>query len=257
MTVREIYDYINTLAPFDTQDKFDNSGLLAGSFDAEVTKIAVCLDITCDIVEEAASLGANLIISHHPVIFHPLRAVRAGSVVALLTEKKINAICAHTNMDMAEGGVTDIMLALLDFNGKDVLQTVFPEKGLGYGRIVTLDFGADAKSLAELCKKAFGCTVVRYCDNNRPCKRIGVCSGAGGSDTDVAHAADMGCDALITGDVKWSGFVEGKNRGVAVIDAGHFHTENILCNVLVAKLSQEFEVEVFIPFTNEDLCRYI
>lgn len=257
MTVKDVYDFLDRLAPFATQDKFDNSGLLAGSFDAEVTKIAVCLDITKEVVDEAASLGANLLVSHHPVIFHPLKAVASDSVVASLIEKKMNAVCVHTNMDMAKGGVTDIMLDLLDFRGTEVFDVIHPSLNLGYGKIVDLDFGADAKSLAELCKKAFGCTVVRFSDNNRPCKRIVVCSGAGGSDAYVAQAAELGCDALITGDVKWSAFVEGRNRGVAVIDAGHYHTENILCNVLVSKLSQEFDAEVFIPFANEDLCRYI
>lgn len=257
MTVRDVYFYIDSLAPFSTQDKFDNSGLLSGDFDAEVTKIAVCLDITHEVIDEAAALGANLIISHHPVIFHPLKSVYAGSVVYSLIEKKMNAICVHTNIDMAKGGITDIMLELLDYKSDEVLQIIHPELGLGYGKIVTLDFASDAKSLAELCKKAFGCTVVRYCDNNRPCMRIAICSGAGGSDSDVIHAAELGCDALITGDVKWSAFVEGKNRSVAVIDAGHFHTENVLCNMLVSKLTQEFEADVFVPSSNEDLCRYL
>lgn len=253
MTVKEIYDYLNGVAPFSYQADFDNSGLLIGNPATEVTKIAVCLDITNEIISEAANLGANLIVSHHPVIFDALKNVRAGTPAYNLMANKISAICMHTNLDVVKGGISDLMVTLLDFSSSEVLTPTGENRG--YGRVVTLDFSSDAPSLAELCKKVFNCSVVRYCDNDKVIKRIAVVSGSGGDE--LAAAAEKNCDAIITGDVKWSVIVEAKNRGIAVIDAGHFHTENIVCSYLVSILSTKFDVETFVPFCNADLCRYI
>ena len=256
ITVGAVYDFINDFAPFSTQDKFDNSGLLVGSMDAAVDRIQVCLDITCQSVEEAAAKGAQLIVSHHPVIFHKLSELESCSPVYLLAKHGINAICAHTNVDMTKNGISDIMLELLDLGGEArVLEPVHSD-GTGYGRIVELDFIADAEGLAQKCKKAFGCTVVRYYDSKKNIKTVGVCSGAGGSEDNVAHAAKMGCDALITGDVKHSGFMEAADRGITVIDAGHFHTENIICGQLAAMLDKRFDVTVYVAESSVDIVQY-
>ena len=256
-TVNDVYRFLDSLAPFSAQDKYDNSGFLVGDKNDEVMKIAVCLDITNTVIEEAADLGANLIISHHPVIFNPLKEVYAESPVYNLIKRNISAICAHTNLDVATGGVSDVMVDLLDFSGDEVFEISDEKSGKGYGRVVTLDFVSEAAELAEICKRVFNCSAVRYCDNGRVLKRIAVVSGSGGSEENIKRCAEKNIDAIITGDVKWSAAVTAKNLGVAVIDAGHFHTENVVCSVLVSKLSQEFDTEVFIPYSNGDLFRYI
>lgn len=257
ITVGDVYRFIDAYAPFATQDKFDNSGLLVGSMDAAADRIQVCLDITRQAVEEAAAKGAQLIVSHHPVIFHKLSALENCNPVTLLIKHGISAICAHTNVDMAKNGITDVMLELLDIRGDTrVLEPVHSD-GTGYGRIVELDFVADAEGLAQKCKKAFGCHVVRYYDSRKNIKTVGLCSGAGGSEDNVAHAAKMGCDALITGDVKHSGFVEAANRGITVIDAGHFHTENIICGQLAAMLDERFDAAVYVAESSLDLASYV
>ena len=256
VTVRDIYNFIDAFAPFSTQDKFDNSGLLVGSMDAAADRIQVCLDITRQAVEEAAAKGAQLIVSHHPVIFHKLSTLENCNPVTLLIKHGISAICAHTNVDMAKNGISDVMLELLDLRGDTrVLEPVHSD-GTGYGRIVELDFVADAEGLARNCKKAFGCHVVRYYDSRKNIKTVGVCSGAGGSEDNVAHAAKMGCDALITGDVKHSGFIEAANRGITVIDAGHFHTENIICGQLAAMLDERFDAAVYVADSSTDIVQY-
>ena len=244
-TVGDVYKLIDDFAPFSTQDKFDNSGLLVGSMNAPADRTGVCLDITGKIVEEAIKKDIQLIVSHHPVIFHKLGALEHTNPVFTLARYGISAICAHTNVDMAKGGISDIMLELLDFKGEaQVLEPINPD-GSGYGRIVELDIAADAEGLAKRCRKAFGCSVVRYYDSGRVIRTVAVCSGAGGSEENVEYAAKRGVDALITGDVKHSGFMEAVNRGITVIDAGHFHTENIVCPQLAAeieKLGGEVEV---------------
>lgn len=257
VTVGDVYRYIDAYAPFVIQDKFDNSGLLVGSMDAVVDRIQICLDITRQAVEEAAAKGAQLIVSHHPVIFHKLSVLESCNPVALLAKHGINAICAHTNVDMTKNGISDVMLELLDFRGDTRVLEPVHNDGTGYGRIVELDFIADANGLAQKCKKAFGCNVVRYYDSRKNIKTVGVCSGAGGSEDDVAHAAKMGCDALITGDVKHSGFVEAANRGITVIDAGHFHTENIICGQLAVMLEQRFDATVYIAESSVDPVSYV
>lgn len=255
MTVRDVYRFIDSIAPFNTQEEYDNSGLLVGGMEATVTKAAVCLDITRKTAEEAAHKGVDLIISHHPVIFHKLSAIDIYNPINILIKNDINAICAHTNLDMANKGITNLMLELLEI--KDQGTVLEPVKdSIGFGRIVELDFAADGPSLASMCKKAFNCKSVRYYDSGRVIKKVGVCSGAGGSDADVKNAAEKGCDALITGDVKHSGFVEAINRGITVIDAGHFHTENIICDRLAAEIESALGIEIFVCESSKDPLGY-
>lgn len=256
VTVGEVYRYIDKTAPFSTQDKFDNSGLLTGSMEATVSKIAVCLDITRKAAEEAAQRGAELIVSHHPLIFHKLSAIEVHNPLNILIKNDISAICAHTNIDIAKGGISDMMLELLDFKGETKVLEAIHKDGSGYGRIVELDFAADAPALASACKAAFQCNTVRYYDSGRVIKTVGVCSGAGGSEDNVANAAQKGCDALITGDVKHSGFIEAMNRGITLIDAGHFHTENIICGKLSAELESALGIEAFVCENSRDILRY-
>lgn len=257
-TVKEIYDFFDSFAPFSTQDSFDNSGLLVGNANEVVRKIAVCLDITNEIVQEASELGANLIISHHPVIFHKLASVNSDGVVANLVKKNISAICIHTNLDVARGGISDIMLELLGFSGDEIFEVTDAVKKIGYGRIAKLDFPSEAKTVAEIAKKAFNCHVVRYYDSGKPIRRLAVISGAGCSEQSLELALQKDCDAVLSGDMKHSVFVEAKNKKLSVIDAGHFHTENIVCSMLVSMLTAGFkDIEAFIPYSNKDVCRYI
>lgn len=259
MIVRDIYNYINSVAPFSTQDKFDNSGLLTGSMDKEVNKIAVCLDITNDIVDECAKLGADLIVSHHPVIFNRLSAVEENTPVCGLVRNNIAAICIHTPIDMAKGGISDIMFELMGFgspDGAEVLHVIHHDKNLGYGKIAELEFGISAQYLAETAKDAFNCTSVRFVDGGKTINKVAVCSGAGSDE--IYTAIDKGIDAIITGDVKWHAFVDAKNAGLTVVDAGHYHTETIVCGHLLNLLNDKFpEAEIFIPINNEDVCQYI
>lgn len=117
-TVREIYQLLNTLAPFSIQMEFDNAGFLVGRGDQAVDRILVSLDITEPVVSEAAERGAQLIVSHHPVLFHPARSITdgdpTGRILLALVERKIAAICAHTNLDTVAGGVNDALAHRLD-----------------------------------------------------------------------------------------------------------------------------------------------
>lgn len=258
-TVREIYDFIDGFAPFRTQDRFDNSGLLVGDGNDPVTKAAVCLDITNDVIEEAARAGAELIVSHHPVIFVKPARIGRDSPVYRLIRNGIDALCVHTPIDMAKDGISDLMARLIDFpdpEQAEVLHIIHPAEGIGYGKIFRLREETTAEAIAEKAKAAFGCTVVRYIDGGKPIRTAAVCSGAGNDE--IYACIEKGVDALITGDVKHHGFIDAKNAGVTVIDAGHYHTETIICEPLLEKLRERFaDVEFFLAQAASDCCRYV
>lgn len=256
MTVKEVYDYLNSISPFNTA-VHDNVGHLAGDINSEVTGICTCLDITNPIIDEAIQKNANLIISHHPVIFDPLRCVCPPNPVYKMVQNNISAIAMHTNFDMSEGGVGDALVELLGFEPVgEVLEPVHAN-GLGFGSVCDLDFSFTAKALAEHCKKALDLEGVRYTPINREIHRVAVCSGAGGST--MHYAVERGCDALITGDIKHNVWVDAINSNFVLIDAGHYGTEKCATHRLAALLSRHFgnEVPIFAADNDTEPCGYV
>ena len=127
-TVGQVLEFLNTIAPMNTAESYDNVGLLTGNSAENITGIACCLDITQEIIDEALSKNANLIVSHHPVIFHPLKRVMAGTPVYSLVRSDISAIAVHTNFDMCEAGVNDALMELLASHRLATLPSrAFPE----------------------------------------------------------------------------------------------------------------------------------
>lgn len=234
-TVGDIFDLIDSFAPFSQQQSYDNSGICAGSRSQSVTRILTALDITCDVVKEAAAKGCELVISHHPVIFRPLRTLSPDDPAVMLAAGGISAICAHTSFDSAAGGMNDLLAERL---GLSVVEPLAIEDGKPIGYVCELSDEAGAADLASLCKQRLGCRVVRYTDTARSITRAAVCSGSGGDL--LGAAAAKGCEALITGDVKHSCFIEAQNRGFCLIDAGHFYTENIFHEALAERITAAF-----------------
>ena len=254
MTVNDIYMFLEQIAPFKYQESYDNSGFLIGDKNAAITKICVCLDITLDVIAEAKKAGANLIISHHPVIFKAVKGINAKTPVYELIRNDINAVCAHTNFDVAF--MSDIMISKLGFEpSREIIEVTTPE-GSGFGKIVNLPEFISADELALKCKNAFKSPVIKYINGGKFVSRVGVCPGAGGSA--FGFAAEKNCHAFITGEVKHSLFVEAKNIGITLIDAGHFQTEISFCNFLKNKLCEQFpDSSVFVAESSANFCRYI
>ncbi len=234
-TVGEIYDYIDTFAPFSQQQSYDNSGICVGGRDMPVKKVLTALDITKAVADEAALGGFQLVISHHPVIFRPLKCLTAEQPAVALANSGIAAVCAHTSFDSAQGGMNDLLAQKL---GLKPLQTLVYEEGKPIGYVCTAAFETSAAHLASQCKKRLGCKVVRYTETPASIAKIGICSGSGGGLWRAAAAA--GCQAMVTGDVKHSDFVEAADNGFCLIDAGHFYTENIFHAALAEKLAEKF-----------------
>lgn len=236
-----VYSYLDELYPFGDQEKWDNSGLLVENMDMECSKILLTLDITNDAVDDAEELGAELIISHHPVIFDPIRRISRNSPVFRLISADIAAICAHTNLDIADGGINSIILRRLSeqFESSGAPEP-FEEVGDGrhFGWIIELKEAVSPDILGEAVKGIFGCEYVRVSRVHRMIKRIAFCSGSGGSMLDIALSKN--CDAYITGDIKHDVWIDANNYSLVLYDCGHFHTENIVLTELRRVLEKKF-----------------
>lgn len=360
--VSNVYDKMDKIAPFSFQQKWDNSGLITGDKENEVSKILLALDITKDVALEAQKGGYDVVISHHPVIFNALNTLSNQNPAVILAKNNISAICAHTNLDMARGGINDIIAekfgaqiiddpmevdktrtfyqisvfvpvknkeqvfeamckagagALGDYKdcgfsvdgtgtfmpidganpyigsvGKreEVKETklemivpfekrsavitamleahpyekvpysLFENQALvekyGFGKVCKLKKPVTIKEFAQIVKNIFGNTVIRFNDTGKMISTFGFCSGGGGGLID--QAIDMGLDAYVCGDVKHDKFIDANNYGLAVFDAGHYHTEVIVLPYLKEKLAQQFtELTIDIAKADKDVCSYL
>lgn len=257
-TVTNIYSFLDQIAPVRYQMDFDNAGFLLGDPNAPVTKILTALDITDDVITEAEAWGAQLIVSHHPMIFHPLKQIRAedltGRKVLRLAQLGIAAICMHTNLDIADSGVNDALMEALDAEVTGILEpTGAAEDGapLGCGRIGKLRRSMPLNEFLSFTADRLHVTGLRYCAGRTGVDRIAVCGGSGGNLLELAYAA--GCDTLVTADVKYDRFLAAKELGINLIDADHFCTENVVIPVITEKLKKQFpDLEVRI---SERLCQ--
>lgn len=234
MTVEQIYQVIDTIAPFSESMSFDNTGILVGDPQAEVTDAVLCLDVTPRILREAVECGAQLIISHHPVIFDPLRTVRNDTVVYALVQSGIAVISAHTNLDKAfPYGVNH---ALADALGLQNIHGLLPD-GSGYiGYAGELAEEKTAEEFGAQVKEALGLSMLRYTPTNRMIRSVCVVGGAGGEY--AAEAAKCGMDAFVTGEVKQHEAVAARACGLALYEAGHYHTEIIYRQMLAEVLRE-------------------
>lgn len=263
-TVKEIYRYLDGLAPFHLQMDFDNAGFLVGRGDRQVTTILVALDITEAVVAEAAELGAELIVAHHPVIFHPLRSLTDnspdGRIILTMAEHGIAAICAHTNLDAVAGGVNDMLAQRLGLSGIEQLKQdgVDPAgRPYGIGRVGSAS-GTPmyAPAFASFVKEMLGANGVRYVDARRPVRRVAV--GGGACADMMVDAIALGCDTFVTSDVKYNGFLDAGALGINLIDAGHFPTENVICPVLVKWLESELpKAKISISQRHKEVFSYL
>jgi dinuclear metal center YbgI/SA1388 family protein len=233
----DIYDYIDSFAPFHSAMDFDNPGLLVGDSQTPVKTAVLSLDITPAVVHEAAALGAELIISHHPVIFHPLKRLDTESVPYLLARSGIAAICAHTNLDMASEGVNTCLAERLALKNVRMLKE-YEASGLPEALTGETERAYSPREFAEFVKAALGCDGLRYTDGGRSITRVGLCSG-GGADL-VYAAAEYGCQAFVTGESKHNILLDAQNMGMTLVDAGHFYTEDVVILPLLQKLEKKF-----------------
>ncbi len=253
-SVKQIYDKLNELAPVSLKMDFDNVGLLVGDGRASVGTCLAALDITGEVIQEAIDRKAQLIVSHHPIIFGSINSVTtddlAGRKIIALIKNDISAICMHTNLDIAEGGVNDALITALSASSEGYLEpcgTDADGKPVGCGRIGEFKTEMDFESFLGLCKSALGANGLRYHYAGRPVKRLAVMGGSGGGS--LMDAVKAGCDTYVTSDIKYNCFLDAKELGVNLIDADHFCTENVVIPVLAEKLRASFPDVSFVIST--------
>ena len=239
-TVHEIEQALFELAPGEGAMDWDNVGHLLGDPDSQVSRVLVALDITEDVADEALAHGCELIVAHHPVMncrWLPVQSVRSdtpqGHLLLKLLRNGVSAICMHTNLDVAWGGVNDILAEKLK------LVDPGPLCDNGLGRVGRLEEPMDLADFVRFVSRSLGCNGVRYAGAGKPVCRVAVGGGACGDFEDDAIRA--GCDTFVTADLSYHQFLDAKGKGINLIDAGHFPTEDPVCEKLVQYVSDRFQ----------------
>ena len=256
VTVQNVLEALWTLAPARYQESWDNIGLLLGRRDAPVTRVLVALDPTRAVAEEAARLGCELVVAHHPLIFAGLKAATdadpVGARVLAYAAHGIAVIGMHTNLDCAPGGVNDRLAGLLGLRQVRVLDDGETAGLLRLGEVAPREL----PDFAAFVKRALGCPGLRYVSGGRPVCRVAV---GGGSCGDMfPKVLDAGCDTFVTADVKYHQFCDAAEAGLNLIDAGHFETEDPVCTVLASHLRVYVpELEVLRSKAHRDCIRFL
>ena len=218
MTVNDVYKWLDSFAPFETQEEYDNAGLITGTPAAEIHKVLFALDATKAVITEAAGSGAELIVAHHPLMFSPIQQLRydsgEGELLKLLASTGISLIAAHTNLDICPGGIADSLTEAL------CLRDTIPSESCAFMRTGMLQTACTAKDLLVAVSQALSAPVRMYGDPEKPVQSIAVAPGAGGSEYSHAQA-----DVLITGEIKHHELLAAIASGLIVLDAGHYPTE--------------------------------
>ena len=255
-TVADILKFIEGIAPPYMAEGWDNCGLLCGRKDREVKKILVALDPFRTVIDEAIALKADLIVTHHPLIFRDkLMAVNedteAGRCVLELIEHGIAAINAHTNLDMAPGGVNEVLAKTLGLMNMEIVDPVDNYGLLRKGEVSE----QPVENFLATVREKLGCKGLRYVSSGKPVRVVAV---GGGSCADfMPQALAAGCDTFVTADVKYNQFRTAYELGLNLIDAGHFHTENPVMPVVAEKLRANFPgVEVIFSENHEDVMNF-
>ena len=218
MTVQTVYDLIHAVAPFDTQMEGDNSGLLVGSPSLEVNRILFALDVTGPVIDEAVALGAELIVTHHPLMFSAIRSLTdetyEGRLIRRMVRENISLIAAHTNLDYAAGGTNDILAALcglVEISGEGLFRAGFLPQPMTVRAFADL-LGENLETMVRVMGPEDGMI-----------RRVGLCSGSGGDEW--IRAQEAGCDAFVSGEIKHHYALAMADAGITSFECGHFATE--------------------------------
>lgn len=255
MKVKEVAALIERFAPLALQEEYDNSGLNVGSYEAEVTGVLLCVDVTEAVLDEARTLGANLIVSHHPLLFHPLRqlvdADYVQRIAARALREGVSLYAAHTNLDSAPGGLSFRLGGQLGLQEMQVLDPNPAFPGAGFGVVGLLP---EARPMADYLREVqakLQVGAVRYSELCRQTvRRVAICTGAGGSL--IRKAAAAGADLYVSADFRYNDFFTSA-PSMVIADVGHFESEycaiGLLSDIIPKKIAT-FAVHKSVHSTN-------
>ncbi len=255
-TVREVEQALFELAPGEAAMEWDNVGHLLGDPNQAVERVLVALDITEGVADEAIASGCQLVVAHHPVMncrWTPVQNIRddtfQGHLFLKLLRNNVSAICMHTNLDIAWGGVNDALAQRLELVDPGPLC----ENGLG--RVGEYPESVALADYVRFVCQALGCNGLRYADAGKPVRRVAVGGGACGEFEDDAIRA--GCDTFVTADLSYHQFLDAAGKGINLIDAGHFPTEDPVCEKVITYLTDRFpELAVNKSASHKEVIQY-
>lgn len=235
-TVKDIYDYIDEIAPFSSMEEWDNSGFICGDINKQVSRVVMSLDACASAADFAASVGADLLLTHHPLIFKPVKNIEKGTALYTLIASDIAVLSAHTSFDRAKGGINDNLASLLGLCNTAHL-------GSGYLVVGDLTDGMSIDDFALFVSQTLGVHGLRYTDTDRIISRVAVGGGACG---EYLEEAMENSDCFVTGELKYHELLYAAENNFAAVAAGHFETENLPFLMMKERLAKAFTDVEFI-----------
>ena len=258
-TAGDFLRYLQEHYPFSEAEEYDNCGLLIGDSGSEVRRCLLALDVTAQVIDNAVRLGAELIITHHPVIFHPLKKLSSEDPAFQCVQNGIAVISSHTCLDKAAGGVNDALADALGLRDTEILNVEGVNSAgeeYSYGRVGVLSEPTDMAGFLKRVKTALGANGLRYHNAGRPVYRVASVGGSGGSMLEYAAAKD--CDTFVTSDIKYDVFLAAKEMGINLIDGDHFCTENTVVAPLADFIREAFpDVDVLISGRHRQTAQFM
>lgn len=255
MEIKEVIRKLDEKYPMALQENWDNSGLQVGDYNREVTNIMISLDLEFETIEEAIKNKCNLIINHHPLLFSGLKTIDLnspiGKKIEMLIKNDIALFAMHTNLDSAKGGVNDNLCKILEIKETNVLEVSEESSMARYGYVEE----QKAEKFADFVKTRLEAeAVILYGNPDKLVKKIAVCGGAGASFLDDAVARK--CDLMITGDIKYHESMDYPEKGLIIIDPGHYASENHIVKELKHVLEKLTRSKIF-TYSKRDSFRKI
>lgn len=242
-TVKDIYSFLDSIAPFSTSAPWDNTGLLVGDENKNVKKVMISLDVTDDVIDQATKEKVDLVITHHPVIFDPVKSVTSDTLLYKAISSGLSFISSHTCLDIAKDGVNDCLANAVGIkNIKSIEEDVFLKLG-------EIEEKSEDEFVAIL-KDKLSCNVL-YNSTGNKIKKVAFCSGSGGDLWELAKKIEA--DALLTGEAKYHEFLDASFNNISIFACGHFETEVVVIDMLKEKLEKEFKTIKFLKANQKNI----
>jgi dinuclear metal center YbgI/SA1388 family protein len=258
--VGDIINLLEDVAPLRWQEDFDNAGMQVGRSDMEANAALLCLDVTEEVIDEAVYKGCNLIISHHPLLFHPLKSLTDRTYiercVAKACKQDICIYSAHTNMDNAPGGVNYKLANMIGLSDVRILSPDNNKEGAGSGTIGTLQTAESAVDFLHRIKQIFRLDNLRHSAvPNKHLKTVAICGGSGAFLWQEAVRA--GADVFITGEARYNDFYDVEDKILLAV-IGHYESEVCTMELFHTIVSEKFPTfALYFSNTNSNPVKYL
>lgn len=246
MRLQEFHSFMEGVAPSLLKESYDNVGVMVGNSEQEVKKILVALDCTLAVIEEAKKEKADMIFTHHPLLFKKPSSISGdnlqGKKIMELIKNDISLYSSHTNLDIIKNGMNDVFVELLGFKNSVVVEktSVKGYDGSGIGRLVELKQEITLGELIDKVKGAFNLDYLRFAgDRKTKLKKVALINGSGEDFFFLSKA--MGADCIITGDTSYHLVSDFEEMGISIIDIGHFGSEWPIFVVIANRIAQELK----------------